>query len=417
MLTEKRKTQVIIGGGAAGFFAAIACAAENRLQSQERDVFLLEKSAQVLAKVRISGGGRCNVTHACFEPPLLVKNYPRGSKELLGPFNRFGPKDTIRWFEERGVLLKTEEDGRMFPVTDSSETIIHCLTQEAKKAGVVLQTQRGLHGIRRQDGRSSFILELADGEEMPCDQLLMATGGTPKMFPLLEKLGHTTVPLVPSLFTFNMPGSPFLDLAGVSVPLVSIKLCDWKELEVQGPLLFTHWGVSGPGVLKLSALAAPVLHSVNYKTTVAINWLPLLSEGEVQEQLQGHKKQSGSLLVGTESIFGLPKQLWKRLISIAGIGEECRMATLSHVQMKALIDQLRRTSLKLDGKTTYKQEFVTCGGIPLREVNCKTMESKLIPGLYFAGEILNVDGITGGFNFQNAWTTALIAGRAMSAAS
>jgi predicted Rossmann fold flavoprotein len=400
-------THIVVGGGAAGFFGAIICAQ----QFPQHRVLLLEKTRQLLAKVRISGGGRCNVTHACFEPAQLVKNYPRGYQELRGPFSRFQPLDTIQWFESRGVCLKTEKDGRMFPVTDSSETIIHCLVQEATRVGVEIFLEHGIQHISRNSS-GCFLLELANGKKLECDRLLMATGSAPKMYPLLEKLGHTIVPLVPSLFTFNLPQSPFLDLAGIAMSSVSVRLPQFGFEQI-GPLLLTHWGISGPAVLKLSAWAARELNSIDYQTQVVINWLPLLSSEELRNLLQKNKQDCSARQIGTEVPLALPKQLWKRLLTLSGISEDMRWAALSHKHMQSLIVQLRSTTLDIQGKTTYKQEFVTCGGVALDEVNFKTMESRLCPGLYFAGEILNIDGITGGFNFQNAWTTGWIAGHAI----
>lgn len=400
-------TLVVVGGGAAGFFAAITCAQRY----PEHRVLLLEKTKQVLAKVRISGGGRCNVTHACFDPTLLVKHYPRGNKELRGPFSRFQPRDTIQWFESRDVMLKTEEDGRMFPVTDQSETIIHCLFNEAKRLKVELLLEHGIQDIQRLES-NAFNLELTNGQSLKCNRLLIATGSAPKIYPLLEKLGHTIVPLVPSLFTFNIPNSPFLDLSGVSLSSVSVRLPQWG-LEQKGPLLFTHWGLSGPAVLKLSAWGAREMHAVDYHTQVIINWIPDLSEREVHSLLLDNKRKLAAKQIGTEALFSLPKQLWRKLLFLADISEELRWSTLSNKQIQELIKYLFSTSLTIQGKTTYKQEFVTCGGVTLEEVNFKTMESRRCSGLYFAGEVLNIDGITGGFNFQNAWTTAWIAGNSV----
>ncbi len=397
---------VVVGGGAAGFFGAISCA--ERFTDDK--VILLEKHRQLLSKVRISGGGRCNVTHACFDPKLLVKNYPRGSKELLGPFTRFHPSDTISWFEKRGVKLKTEDDGRMFPTTDSSETIIACLQNAARKAKVDVRTETGIDQINKKE--NGFELSLSDGTVLTCHRLLVASGSTPKMYPLLEKLGHTIVPLVPSLFTFNIPDSPFLELAGISVPQAKVTLPHLSQ-EQTGPLLITHWGFSGPAVLKLSAWAARELHQLNYKTEVKINWLPSLSVGELQQVLSECKQKQAAKQMGSEPPLPLPKQLWRKILSLADIISEARWSTLSNQQMQTLITLIHGTSCQIDGKTTYKQEFVTCGGISLNEVNFKTMESRRCPGLFFAGEVLDVDGVTGGFNFQNAWTTGWIAGQSM----
>lgn len=400
-------TIAVVGGGAAGFFGALSCAQHY----PQHRVLILEKTRQLLSKVRISGGGRCNVTHACFDPASLVKNYPRGHQELRGPFSRFQPRDTIAWFSQRGVSLKTEEDGRMFPISDSSETIIACLLQEAKRLHVDICLEHGIQQIIPQ-AQSGFLLEMTSGQTLACDRLLMATGSSPKLYPLLEQRGHSIVPLVPSLFTFNLPTSPFLDLAGISVSPVQVHL-PALGLEQTGPLLLTHWGMSGPAILKLSAWAARALHAVDYRTKVEVNWLPSFKEEELRQLLLAAKKREAARQMSTEIPVALPKQLWKRLLILAEIPEEQRWATLAHKQVQALLKLLRSTELQLQGKTTYKQEFVTCGGIALEEVNFKSMESKKCPGLYFAGEILNIDGVTGGFNFQNAWTTGWIAGIAM----
>lgn len=397
---------VVVGGGAAGYFGAIACAEA----SPQARVILLEKTRQPLAKVRISGGGRCNVTHACFDPSLLIRNYPRGSQELRGPFARFQPKDTVQWFQQRGVQLKAEDDGRMFPVTDQSETIIRCLQDEAAKVGVETKLECGVQAIQKKEGR--FHLELSNNTQIECDSLLMATGSTSKIYPLLQTLGHTVVPLVPSLFTFNMPESPLLDLAGISLPSVQIKIPE-IGMEQTGPLLITHWGFSGPAVLRLSAWGARELHALDYSARLWINWLPEYSEEELRQKLLIIKEENSTKQMGSESFLPMPKQLWRRLIEMAGITLEQRWSQLAKKQLHALVEILRASQFAIKGKTTYKQEFVTCGGISLNEVDFKKMESRVCPGLYFAGEILNIDGITGGFNFQNAWTTGWIAGKSM----
>lgn len=400
-------THCIVGGGAAGFFGAITCA---ELFPHDR-VILLEKSRQVLSKVRVSGGGRCNVTHACFDPALLVKNYPRGHQELRSLFSRFQPRETIQWFESQGVPLKTEEDGRVFPVSDSSETIIHCLCEEAHKRKIEIQLGKAVQGVFPQSPKG-FVLELSDGNKLFCNRLLMATGSAPKIYSLLQNLGHSIIPLVPSLFTFNLPTSPFLDLAGVSLPSVKVQLPALKR-EQTGAVLLTHWGLSGPAALKLSAWAARELHDLNYQTKVEVNWIPSLSEVELRQHLLNIKEKEAAHKIEGDSFFGLPKQLWKRLFALTGLPEHLRWSSLSHTQLQALVYVLTKTELGMEGKTTYKQEFVTCGGVDLKEVNFKTMESRLCPGLFFAGEILNIDGVTGGFNFQNAWSTGWVAGQAM----
>jgi predicted Rossmann fold flavoprotein len=401
---------IIIGGGAAGYFAAINCAAHSDQASNKNRVILLEKSLQPLAKVRISGGGRCNVTHACFDPKSLIKFYPRGSQELLGPFNRFQPTDTINWFKERGVLLKTEEDGRMFPITDNSETIINCLQSEITRLKVDLRLGCGVEKIEKKD--SLYTIHLYEGAPLTTHRLLIATGSSPRIYPILESLGHTIIPLVPSLFTFNIPDSPLLDLAGISINPVTVKILN-TPFEYTGPLLLTHWGLSGPVILKLSAWGARYLHSVNYKSQISINWLPDQSENDLSNTIWSYKESFGRRQIGTETPFPLSKQLWKRLIECAKIDPEQKWLSLSKKELSLIISQLRSTQLSINGKTTYKQEFVTCGGVSLKEINFKRMESRISPGLFFAGEVLDIDGITGGFNFQNAWTTGWIAGESM----
>lgn len=405
-------TIIIIGGGAAGFFAAIAAAQA----APSARVLLLEKARQLLSKVRISGGGRCNVTHACFEPKQLICNYPRGGKALLGPFSRFQPKDTIQWFQQRGVTLKTEDDGRMFPITDNSETIIQCLLSEARRHRVEIQTEIGLEDIIPHP--TGFDLQLTNGTSMHCDRLLLASGSNSKIWNVLQKLGHTIVPPVPSLFTFNIPSSPLLELAGISVEhaKVKIKIKD-HSLEQTGPLLITHWGFSGPAVLKLSAWGARLLHDNGYRATLLINWIPNLAPTEVKTLLQDFKMQHPAKMVANENPTHLSRNLWKKLIERANVPPSVRWSHLASKQMDSIIKELTAGEYLIEGKTTYKEEFVTCGGIQLDEVNFKTMESKKVPHLHFAGEILDIDGVTGGFNFQNAWTTGLIAGTAMGSGS
>ncbi len=390
---------VIIGGGAAGLFAAIRCKSLN----PSVPVILLEKTNQLLAKVRISGGGRCNVTHACFEPAKLILHYPRGGKELLGPFHTFQPKDTIAWFEERGVYLKTESDGRMFPVTDSSETIIACLLEAAASAGVEIRKQQKIQSIQKQE--KGFLIQLP-GEEISAKTVLLATGSSSWGHEIAAGLGHTIVEPVPSLFTFNIPSSPLLDLAGISVPNAIVTLKGTK-LKQQGPLLLTHWGFSGPAVLKLSAWAARELHEMNYKTTLLINWIGSANQELLYQNLLQKKAERQAL-----PSF-LPHNLQNRLIESLSVDPSAPLQTLSHKHLSAIAAKLCADPYEIDGKTTYKQEFVTAGGIHLKEVDFKTMESRLAPGLFFAGEILNIDGVTGGFNFQNAWTTGWLAGTAM----
>lgn len=389
------KTLVVLGGGAAGFFGAIN-AAEKHPQAK---VILLEKTATLLAKVRISGGGRCNVTHACFEPRELVKNYPRGGKALLGPFHQFQPKDTIAWFEERGVQLKTEEDGRMFPITDSSQTIIDCLMKAAAKAGVEIRLTQKVETLEKKEGK----FHVAGIE---ADAVLLATGSQPKGLALAEKLGHTLIPAVPSLFTFNIPSFSLEELAGISVDPAEVHVGAGSQ---KGPLLITHWGFSGPAALKLSAWEARTLHACDYQTTLWVNWLPDCKD--LKEQLLSFKSKNGAQTL-IRSPVALPRNLWKKLLEIHQFDPQKKWCDLPNKELFRLSEKLQADPYQVSGKTTYKQEFVTCGGIPLDEVNFKTMESRKCPGLFFAGEILDIDGITGGFNFQNAWTTSWLAAQA-----
>lgn len=394
------KMLLVIGGGAAGFFAALAA----RQANPEAQVVLLEKSAVVLAKVRVSGGGRCNVTHSCFDPRLLTQHYPRGHRELLGPFHRFQPRDTIAWFEERGALLKTEKDGRMFPVTDSSQTIIDCLTHEARKLGVEVRLKQKIETIEKNP--SGFRVVLQVEEPLLASALILATGSSQDGHHWAQDLGHTITPLAPSLFTFNIPHSPLAHLSGIAVDPVTVTLPEAK-LSQRGPLLITHFGLSGPAVLKLSAWAARELHACGYKAPVTLNWLPAYTEEELFETLrtakQTHPQQT---LIGANP-WRLPKNLWNTLAGQLG---ESRLITLNDKQLRHLAHHLQYDTYHIEGKTTHKEEFVTCGGVALSEVDFKTLQSKICPGLYFAGEILDIDGVTGGFNFQNAWTTGYLAG-------
>jgi predicted Rossmann fold flavoprotein len=397
-----------VGGGAAGFFAAIACAEAGT----GAEVTILEKGARFLDKVRISGGGRCNVTHACFEARGLTARFPRGERALIGPFGIFQASDTVAWFEKRGVKLKTESDGRMFPVTDSSQTIIDCLLQAAMNAGVKMLTNSGVAGIaRRPEG--GFAVTLSNGTIMNCDRLLLATGGcrAASAGDLAVSLGHTLVPPVPSLFTFHVATPWIRELSGVSVP-VSASVPGTK-LREQGDLLLTHWGLSGPVVLRLSAWGARVLHELEYRFPLRLNWLPELDAEKIAAELRVRREGQPARLVVNTPIAPLPGRLWEKLVLAAGISAETRWAALSRSLQDALVRQLLGAELRVTGKSLNKDEFVTCGGVRLGEVNFKTMESRVCPSLHFAGELLDIDGITGGFNFQAAWTTGWLAGRAM----
>lgn len=402
---------VVVGGGAAGFFAAIACA-ETHPQTQ---VKLLEAARQPLSKVRISGGGRCNVTHACFDATSLIQYYPRGGKALRGAFSRFQPKDTIAWYAQRGVPLKTEADGRMFPITDDSETVVSCLMKSAQQAGVQLQTQSPLICIQSTD--QGFNLHLKSEQTIQADRILLATGSNPQGYQIARSLGHTIEPPVPSLFTFNIADPALRALAGVAVDSAQVRLVlpDQKPLEQIGPVLITHWGLSGPAILKLSAWGARLLHDRQYRTTLQINWLPQSTQEQSRQRLLAAKQEQAKRSIAASSLFELPRRLWQYLVARSGIAPDQRWADLSKKAQQQLLQELHQGSYAIAGKGVFKDEFVTCGGIKLSEVNFKTMESRLCPGLYFAGEILDIDGITGGFNFQSAWTTGWLAGQAMGA--
>lgn len=407
MNSKKRIT--IVGGGAAGFFAAIK-AAEISPSSEVR---LLEKGTAFLSKVRISGGGRCNVTHACFDPRALSTYYPRGGRALIGAFQKFQPQDTVAWFEQRGVTLKTEADGRMFPVSDSSQTIIDCFLNAAHRANVELRPKCGVNEIEQlADG--TFQLTLTTGETICSDRVLLATGGarSNSCADLLSSLGHTTEEPVPSLFTFNCRSPLLRTLAGIATEHVEASI-PGTSLRERGPLLITHTGLSGPVILRLSAWGARVLQGMNYRFALRINWAPSVSLEEVRATLQEQRKLYPGKLVTNTPLFGLPARLWQQLCSAAGVGPETRWAILPRKPEQDLATLLKSTELPIDGKSTNKDEFVTCGGVPLNEVNLRTMESRICPGLFFAGELLDIDGVTGGFNFQAAWTTGFIAGSSM----
>ena len=399
----------IIGGGAAGFFAAIACARANAAN----EVSIYERGSEFLTKVRISGGGRCNVTHACFDPRTLSERYPRGERALISPLHRFSPSDTVAWFEERRVRLKTEPDGRMFPVTDSSQTIIDCLVDEAEAAGVRLFARKAVERVQQASPRG-FELRFSSGEVARCDRLLLATGGSrsPGGAQMAESLGHTFTPPVPSLFSFHVAAPWLRLLPGVSVQDVEASV-PGTPLRERGALLITHNGVSGPAILRLSAWGARILHSLDYEFALRVNWVPDLDDEQIRAQLQALRESNPNRRVANSPIAPLPVRLWEQLALAAGIDRETRWTTLSRASAIALASSLARTELTVNGKSLNKEEFVTCGGVNLREIDFKTMESRITPGLYFAGELLDLDGITGGFNFQAAWTTGWIAGHAM----
>jgi len=398
----------VIGGGAAGFFAAITCA---EALGGRGEVTLLEATPHLLAKVKVSGGGRCNVTHACFEPAELIKRYPRGGRELLGAFHRFQPRDTIAWFAARGVATKTEEDGRMFPVTDDSTTIADCLLGAARRAGVDIRVQTAVRAVERT--AVGLKLTLGAGEPLLCDRLILATGGNKSSggLAIAGSLGHTIVPPVPSLFTFNIKDPRLADISGVSVEHVEVALPGTK-LRTDGPLLVTHWGLSGPAILKLSAWGAREFADRGYRAEVAVNWVPGAKREAVLAQLTHLRQAEARKQVGTFSPVPLPQRLWEKLVAAAGLPATTPWAHVTNAALQSLVAQLVDARFAVDGKSTFKDEFVTCGGVKLSEIDFKTMESRLCPGLHFAGEVLDIDGVTGGFNFQNAWTTGYLAGMA-----
>lgn len=395
---------IIVGGGAAGFFTAINIVEKN----PKLKVAILERGSEVLTKVRISGGGRCNVTHACFEPNELVKFYPRGEKELRGPFHQFCSGDTVEWFSNHGVELKIEDDGRMFPVSNSSQTIIDCFLVATQKLGITVLTSQSVQSIFKKD---NFWKIETQNENYITEKLILATGSNPKIWEMLQTFGHAIVSPVPSLFTFNIKDSRIKELPGVSA-VVSVKVKDTK-LNSTGPLLITHWGMSGPAILKLSAWGARILFEKNYQFTIFVNWLNDIDAddtGKILKELkQGHAKKA----VSKKSPFDLPNRLWESLVLASNILEDMKWADLSKIQLQNLANQLTNSSFQVNGKSTFKEEFVTAGGIDLKEINFKTMESKLHDNLFFAGEIVNIDAITGGFNFQNAWTSGFIVANAI----
>ena len=400
---------IIIGGGAAGFFAAITAAIAHSRAS----IILLEAGREFLSKVRISGGGRCNVTHHCFEPSQLVQYYPRGGKALRGAFSRFQPKDTIAWFKSRDVTLKTEADGRMFPITDDSATIANCLLETAKEYGVNLRPNSPVKSLQKLENQ--FWVELKNGEILKGDRVLIATGSNPMGYRWAKALGHQVQEPVPSLFTFNIKDPRLTDLAGIAVENVRVSLLnpEQKKLEQMGPLLITHWGVSGPAILKLSAWGARLLHDHKYQMPLIINWLPNYNRETLQAILLETKQSQPRKQILTVSPVEIPKRLWQSLVTFIGIDSKMVWADLSKKALNNLLIELLQGEYLIRGKGVFKEEFVTCGGVNLSEINFKTMESKKCPGLFFAGEVLDIDGVTGGFNFQSAWTTGWLAGQAI----
>jgi predicted Rossmann fold flavoprotein len=400
-----KKSVVVIGGGAGGFFAAINLAESN----PDVGVTILEKSGHVLGKVKVSGGGRCNVTHACFIPKDLVKFYPRGNKELLGPFHQFMTGDTMEWFENRGVALKMEDDNRVFPTSNSSQSIIDCFLGEAKRLGITVKKNCGVTEItktpKKWEVKTSF-------GNLEADAVIVASGSSKLMWGLLEKLGHTIVEPIPSLFTFNTKDTRLRDLSGLVASSVEVKI-NGTKLKERGPLLVTHWGMSGPAILKLSSVGARILHEKQYKFSISVDWCFEYDEEDVRETFIEMKENNPKQQLQKTRLFELPKRLWFSFLNYCQIPEDKNWADISKKEMNKLIETLKRGQFSVNGKSTNKEEFVTCGGIDLKDINFKTFESKLQSNLFIVGECLNIDALTGGFNFQAAWTGGYIAGKSI----
>lgn len=404
----------VIGAGAAGVFGAISAATHD----PSKDIVVIEAAQQPLAKVRISGGGRCNVTNHCFDPSELIRNYPRGNKELLGPFNRFQPRDTVAWFKKHGVRLKVENDGRMFPTTDKSETIAVCLLDAIAKHGIKIRLGVRVNRIElaahnRNSHKFNIIYHNSKLEQY--DQVLLATGGGSQGHCLAEALGHNIIPSVPSLFTFRVIDPRLNGLAGVGFENVELTLLTGggKKLKQTGPLLIAHWGLTGPSVLKLSAWGARMLHRSNYKAELIVNFLPNQGAEQLYKELLTYRGQNSKKRVWSGNALPVPKRYWNRIVQLAGITEETIWSNMTKPAMKSIVDEFSQARFAVSGKGVFKDEFVTCGGVDLKEVDFRTMQSKRCTGLFFAGEILDIDGLTGGFNLQNAWTTGWIAGANM----
>ena len=403
-MPDKGKKVIIIGGGAAGFFFAVNCAELH----PDYHITIIEKSNKLLEKVRISGGGRCNVTHACFDQKVLVKKYPRGERELLGAFHRFMTNDTVDWFESRGVEIKTEDDGRMFPATNDSETIAQCLLTLADEYGVKIRTHEEIDTMTHIGGQ--WRLTTSKDEELKADILFIATGSALRMWDMLRHMGYRVAEPVPSLFTFNIKDTRINGLQGISAEKVTVKVIDSK-LEESGPLLITHWGLSGPAILKLSAWGARSLKEKKYNFQISVNWTGEMTTHEAIDFLRKHKEENARRGVMAKPLFKLSSRLWESLCRYSGLSEKSSVnwADISKKDLEKLADTLTNSIFQVTGKSTFKDEFVTCGGVELDQIDLKTFKSKLHPDLFFAGEVLNIDAITGGFNFQAAWTGAWIA--------
>ena len=408
----ENKKVVIVGGGAAGFFCAIQIAALH----PNWEIIILEKSTKLLSKVKVSGGGRCNVTHACPDIELLLKKYPRGERFLKKAFYQFATKNTIEWFKNNGIELHTEKDGRMFPTTNSSDTIIDCFLRKIHQYNIQVLTQHEVVDLKRNDNnvvskkQKEFTIQLQGRADMQADAICLATGGMLKSDRLswLTNFGHSIVAPVPSLFTFNTVDKKITTLMGVAVDKASIQWKGNKNIET-GPLLITHWGISGPAAIKLSAWCARAMAATNYEGAIQINWTPNFNESTLKMEWINFRMDFGKREMGSKNPFDLPQRLWHFLLQEAGIAMNTKWADLKSANQQQLIQLLTRYTLDIKGKTTFKEEFVTCGGVDLKDIDAQTMESKLVPGLHFAGEMMDVDGITGGFNFQHAWTSGWLA--------
>lgn len=402
---------LVIGGGAAGFFGAIQAAEKNKKLS----IAIVEKTSKVLSKVKVSGGGRCNVTHHCFEAKPLAAHYPRGEKPLRELFKTYQAKDVVEWFEKNGVKLKTEADGRMFPVTDDSQTIIDLFLHEVSAHKIDVQRNKAVASLQRRENH--FVVEFEDRTTLKAKKILVASGGhaNPQAYAWLSSTGHTIDTPIPSLFTFNDSTKTFKELMGIAVPNAYVRIVGTK-FNQKGPLLITHWGLSGPAVIKLSAWAAEYLHEKKYEFVVLVSWIGDVKEDQLREQLLAYKSKHIKQRIAGNPLFELPQRLWSKLCELAEIEEEKLWGDLALKNLNKLLENLIRCRFDIRGKTTFKEEFVTCGGVPLHEVEMSTMASKLVPNLFFAGEILNIDGETGGFNFQAAWTTAYVAASTISKA-
>jgi len=400
-----KKSVVIVGGGAGGFFSAINLAERK----PDFDITLLEKSNDVLGKVKVSGGGRCNVTHACFIPKDLVKFYPRGNKELLGPFHQFMTGDTMEWFESRGVPLKMEDDNRVFPVSNSSQSIIDCFLGEAKRLRITVKKNCGVTELSKGSDKWQLITSFGNLE---ADIVIMATGSSKLMWKVLERLNHTIVEPIPSLFTFNTKDTRLRDLSGLVASSVEVKI-NGTKLKERGPLLITHWGMSGPAILKLSSVGARLLHEKQYKFSISVDWCFEYDEEDIRDTFIDLKENSPKQQIQKARVFDLPKRLWFSFLSFCQIPADKNWADISKKEINKLVETIKRGQFAINGKSTNKEEFVTCGGVDLKEINFKTFESKLNPNLYIVGECLNIDALTGGFNFQAAWTGGFVAAQAI----